>query len=304
MKEPASCTTCTGDITPHFPEGCPKREYECPHCGYKDTYEEITGAHQSECSQLIIACSNEGCNEKITRISMMEHLGVCPKAVIECQYSIVGCHKKFKREEATRHETDHMSKHLKLAVKSIKELRERPPQCLTLKEGEFGSYVFKLREFSELKQKGKLWMSPTFYTSIGGYKLVLVVFPNGYKEDEGSQVSCFICLLAGEYDFQLQWPMKGEVTIELLNQLEDKNHTKAILTITEDNDFFPVEDEEILNIEEDVPGVGHSNMIEHYQLEYDSELNVAYLKDDCLYFRITVSKMETNATKPWLITTQ
>lgn len=304
MEEPTVCTTCTGDVTPHFPEDCPKRQHECPHCGYKDSHEEVKGSHLKECPQLIIPCTNEGCFEKITRISMMEHLGACSKGIISCPYSIVGCHKRFKREDASRHDNDHMSRHLELAVKSYKELKEKPPQLETLKEGELGSYVFKLKDFSELKQQGKHWMSPTFYTSLGGYKLALVVFPNGYNEDEGDHVSCIVCLLAGEYDAILEWPMKGEVKVELLNQLEDNNHTNIVLSVEEENEFFAVEDEEIVNIEEDVPGVGQSNMVEHSQLEYESDLNVRYLKDDCLYFRVTVTKLLTKQARPWLLTTQ
>ena len=300
----AMCSTCgqqVEDQQNHFEWECPTREYECPHCSYKDTHEEITGDHLEECPNVIVPCTNEGCNEKVTRISMMEHFGSCPKAMITCQYAFIGCEKKFKREEASRHENDHLKQHLKLAIKSIRELKEKPPKPAK-PTGELTSDVFKVKNYLDLKQKNKSWVSPTFYTSIGGYKLVMVIFPNGYGEDEGSHVSCFVCLMPGENDDTLEWTMKGEITVELLNQLEDKNHTIITLTIDEDNEFNKVDEEEIENIEEDLPGVGQSNFIHHTYLEHNPTLNIHYLKDDTLYIRITVSKLLTK-TKPWLVTT-
>ena len=39
-------------------------------------------------------------------------------------------------------------------------------------------------------------------------------------------VSCYICLMTGQYDDTLEWPFQGKVTMELLNQMEGVNHIK------------------------------------------------------------------------------
>ena len=37
-------------------------------------------------------------------------------------------------------------------------------------------------------------------------------------------VSVFTCLMRGNFDSHLKWPFRGNVTIQLVNQLEDKKH--------------------------------------------------------------------------------
>ena len=41
------------------------------------------------------------------------------------------------------------------------------------------------------------------------------------SESRGSHLAICVCLMKGEYDDSLKWPFRGEVTIQLLNQLDD-----------------------------------------------------------------------------------
>ena len=41
---------------------------------------------------------------------------------------------------------------------------------------------------------------------------------------KGTHVSVFTCLMCGNFDSHLKWPFRGNVTIQLVNQLEDKKH--------------------------------------------------------------------------------
>ena len=109
-------------------------------------------------------------------------------------------------------------------------------------------------------------------------------------------VSCFICLMAGEYDDTLEWPFQGEVTIELLNQLEDKNHKKYTILFNESTN-----DECKQRVREggSTGGWGRPKFILHEDLEYNPVTNCQYLKDDSLYFRVSVKA--TSKTKPWLV---
>jgi hypothetical protein len=65
----------------------------------------------------------------------------------------------------------------------------------------------------------------------------------------------------------------GDVTITLLNQLEDNNHyTKTInLPATNPHD-----------------NLGYPGFIAHSELAHDPLKNTQYLKDDTLYFRVSV----------------
>lgn len=83
------------------------------------------------------------------------------------------------------------------------------------------SHHFIMSDFNQYCQPrvGKLmWDSEAFYTHKDGYKLsfsVDVVF--------GSlRLSLFV--LKGKYDENLSWPLRGSVTVLLLNQLNNSNH--------------------------------------------------------------------------------
>ena len=70
-----------------------------------------------------------------------------------------------------------------------------------------------------------------FYTHPHGYKKFLRVNANGHGDGEGSHISVFVHLMRGEFDDHLKWPFRGDITIQLLNQLEDKkqqHHTETI----------------------------------------------------------------------------
>ncbi|XP_011409491.1 PREDICTED: TNF receptor-associated factor 5-like, partial [Amphimedon queenslandica] len=205
------------ELETHLTDNCTKRMVTCQYCNQKGHYQLITSSsHFDECPDLPIKCSNDGYNEKIPRQSLSSHKEACPKAIIRCEYNTVGWKKKIKREEQEEHNEESMKQHLKAAMKKIEVLLPT-------------NQVIKLNQFTEKKEEKEEWYSPGFYTSPGGYKMSLNVDANGNGEGEGTHVSCFICLMAGEYDDTLEWPFQGKVTIELLNQLEDKNHKKGVI---------------------------------------------------------------------------
>ena len=77
----------------------------------------------------------------------------------------------------------------------------------------------------------------------------------------------------------------GKVTLTLLNQLEDRNHYSDSMVL-DINDNAEVDDD-----------WGFHSFIPHSALVYDSVKKTQYLKDDILYFRVTV---EVADRKPWL----
>ncbi len=104
--------------------------------------------------------------------------------------------------------------------------------------------------------------------------------------DEGSHVSVYAYVKKGKYDDVLSWPFVGKVNLKLLNQLEDKNHHGSAITLTPE-----------VNTNAGDIGRGYPEYIAHSKLSRDSASNTQYLKDDTLYFRISV---EVSDHKPWL----
>ena len=54
--------------------------------------------------------------------------------------------------------------------------------------------------------------------------MCLNVDANGYGDGKDTHVSVFTFLMRGEFDSHLKWPFRGTITIQLVNQLEDKEH--------------------------------------------------------------------------------
>ena len=151
-----------------------------------------------------------------------------------------------------------------------------------------GTTTFKLTEYGRKREGDIVFSSEPFYTSPGGYKMCVRVYPNGHGEAQGSHVSVFIKLLEGPNDENLHWPFLGTVELELLNQLADSDHEVNTFTIDTTFDVGPGE------------SWGYDNFLPHSELSHDSASNTLYLMDDTLYFRVIVTVEDP---KPWLVCT-
>ena len=123
------------------------------------------------------------------------------------------------------------------------------------------------------------------YISPNSYNMALLVYANGSGDAEGTHVSVFAKILRGRYDAQLKWPLVGDITFKLLNQLEDKNHYQKTVQLTAEKNMQAGSD------------WGYPTFICHTKLGYNKDRNTQYLKDDTLYFRMSV---EVADHKPWL----
>ena len=135
-----------------------------------------------------------------------------------------------------------------------------------------------------------------FYTSASGYiSFVPVCVP--MHSSGVVMVLMFQCmpfLMKGDnYDDSLSWPFNGRVTIELLNQLEHKNHHKWTIP-------FPADDvvsERVVDGERGL-GYGRRQFISHADLAHKPRKNIQYLKDDTLVFQVST---EAPDYKPWRV---
>ena len=93
--------------------------------------------------------------------------------------------------------------------------------------------TIRMAGFDELKKTATRWHSRPFYTGMEGYKMCLEVEANGTVDGVGTHVSVYTCLMHGEFDSCLKWPFRGTITIQLVNQLEDKEHCTWTIPYTD-----------------------------------------------------------------------
>ena len=96
---------------------------------------------------------------------------------------------------------------------------------------------FIMENFLQHKAEDKRWTSPPFTTCRNGYQMCLQVTPNGFWVGRNTHLCVAARLMKGENDDHLSWPFRGTVTVQLINQKQDKHHVEHNITFTDaDND--------------------------------------------------------------------
>jgi len=133
--------------------------------------------------------------------------------------------------------------------------------------------------FHAKREANEEFVSEPFFTIPSGYKMCLVVHPNGSGDGEGTHVSAYVEVLEVAYNEKLRWPLTATIKVELLNQLADKakpeskNHKTYLRSISASVNggwFCP-------------RFISHSDLIH-------TPANTQYLLDDALYFRLSVQE--------------
>ena len=143
---------------------------------------------------------------------------------------------------------------------------------------------FTIRNFKQYQEKNSSWCSHGFYSHNKGYRFCVEIYPNG--AGKGSYISIFTSIMRGSFDAKLKWPFRGSVTIQVLNQVEDKNHFENIIHYTDGISASRDKDADIS------VGWGINNFLPHDSLGYNAAKNTQYLAHDTL--RIRISKVKIN----------
>ena len=278
---------------PAYGPECPNREVECSHCKEVGKHAYISTYHLEYCSDLPIDCPNEGCTDKPKRKNITAHRQEYPKEIISCEYAKLGCKCVCLRENISEHDEKQVHGHLRLAMSELANLRtlfesgRRTPK----------EHVFKVTNFTKLKEERENWYSPPFYAFPGGYKMCLNIDAGGIGNGKGTYISAFLYLMAGENDENLEWPMRGTFSIELLNQKEDQSHKQRSLCF---KDTEADSHNSKVSKGRASSGWGWNTFLKHQDLEKESlPPKTQYLKDDTLYFRVSMTKKISNS-KAWL----
>ena len=59
-------------------------------------------------------------------------------------------------------------------------------------------------DFEQKKENAVTWYSPSFYSHVGGYRMCMSVYANGYGNGEGTHVGVVIFMMRGEFDDHLK----------------------------------------------------------------------------------------------------
>ena len=148
--------------------------------------------------------------------------------------------------------------------------------------------IIKMDKFESQTNCKARWFSPSFYTQQPGYRICLSIIPSGYiKEDingyvQDAFVTVGAIVLKGDYDDDLTWPIQGVLTVHLLNQIADNNHTNIKLQFRGNNFCQRVTEQ----IDMTNCWIDCEQIIAHKSLSYSDERKCQYLKNDCLFFQV------------------
>ena len=115
--------------------------------------------------------------------------------------------------------------------------------------------------------------------------MCLRIDANGWGDNESNHVGIALFMMPGDYDEILKWPFRGDIIIQLLNQLGDCGHLVITIPITDrsDDKFCS----RVMSGEQSPNGWGLSDFICH------NDLLPTYLQNDCLKLCIKEIKLKS-----------
>ena len=151
-------------------------------------------------------------------------------------------------------------------------------------------YTWKINGFHRISEQAKTGNvdkieSDPFYTSEGGYKVILRLYPNGYSAGKNAHLSIYLKIMKGDFDPILKWPFAKRVTLTLIDQQENANDTENITATILGNQKQQAWNSRPLG--ESGVWRGLSNFVSH-----DVLMKRGYVQDDTIFIQ---AKFETLA---------
>ena len=219
---------------------------------------------EKNCMKGLVKCHlcDELCN-------IDEHLPVCLKAIFNCPNR---CRNLIQKREA-----------IKIHLENECSLRVVMPPKGTIPIAADGivrvaPLSFTMTDYLKHLESGQPWYSPPFYTHERGYKLNIRVDANLRKENN---LSVLACVIKGEHDHQLQWPLHAEVEISLLNWRGNGNNITQSLYLPGDEYCKQKKGDKIA-----LWGNGKKSFAPNKELQFNPSKKTQYLSFDSLSFRI------------------
>ena len=170
-----------------------------------------------------------------------------------------------------------------------------------------------MSNFIEKVKNKEKWISNPFFAFEGGYRVNLEVYAAGYGDGEGTHISVFLRLMKGPYDDELEqsghFPLRGTFTMELINQLNDKNHYSLNVVAT-NSTTDPCRNayQRFTNGLQKSTSCGYHTFMQHQKLRESISSDISYITNETVYFgvryydghssqRISYSKEVSRMTK-------
>ena len=146
------------------------------------------------------------------------------------------------------------------------------------------SFMWKIQNFSEQLRQAKegdtLKISDPFYTESCGYKMQLLLYPNGAGSAENTHISLYHSVIKGEYDALLSWPFKTAVKFSLIDQQSRIFQQNVDFSFTHNVTERPRENSS--------SSLGMPLFVKHEKLK-----TRRYLVDDTLFLRVVIGPDST-----------
>ena len=142
---------------------------------------------------------------------------------------------------------------------------------------------FTLTDYIQHKKQSGVWVSPAFFSHKRGYRMCLEVYPNGMQDAWGQYVSVYTCIMRGPFDSELKWPFRGNIPIEILNQVRDQDHSKGVILYSDSTSDRHAN--RVIRSERSI-GNGIPLFLAHADLGPDNEKKVLFLHNNTLRIRI------------------
>lgn len=233
---------------------CPNYPVKCPYnCGNRNIRRAELSKHEHQCTLRPVVCpfQSAGCKVPLVQKDLNDHMStytahhleLVTKAFDSLRTRAETAEKELhaarteiedirRKEEVSRRAVDVKLKAIvmnadelagtcndaqKFAVQSIRSLID---ETFYLKK--IGQPItFQMINYSDYKRSGKVWYSPPFYVA-DGYKMCLAVYAGGIGIGRGSCLSIALCLMKGEFDDELTWPvdLPFHLIVEVVRQNE------------------------------------------------------------------------------------
>ena len=189
-------------------------------------------------------------------------LGSVQKSMSSVSASVLvqECHLAVLNEQASS-----MPRFLAGSVEAIQDAMAVDTSCS-------GTEVFTFNNYSLFKGSSNSQYSAPFFSHFEGYKLRLKI---KYYSAPDNDIGAFLCLMMGEYDRLLRWPVSIRIRLEVVNQADDCRHVAKGATCT-----WELTDRGEQTIQDPV--------MKYATLERELE-NVQFVMDDTLEFKVTVT---------------
>ncbi len=297
-KRPFTCEYCGFESTheevcnKHYPE-CANFPLSCPNkCEVSSVDRDKMSEHMSQCPLQLVECeyAHAGCCERIQRKDLAKHMEQNVQkhllwAFTASQKQILALESEMLRQTVIR------IREVKQQVEAkVDEVRREKDKQLEEKDRQIDALESRLATIERhtqllppvefilsgyslyKKEKVTSVYGPLFYTHRRGARVQVRTYFGAYVDIELHQVP-------GEFDDEIDWPVKCAVTVHILDQWRDHHHISGGRTFTLARPF-----------KRTYTGQPDALRVNYNTIEGCSkrDVHVKYVQDDCIRYRVSV----------------